>query len=148
MEKLRNFVVATFAATILSAVLNYLTLEANFLIFGFMPLIILAFISESQGNKESWSGVLSIALIYSVMYSQWPITSLVIVLILIAYSFLRTPQANLSLLAAWLLGVELSTAITEFYYDHTYYTEYLWHDISTLAFVVYALYWDIKEATH
>lgn len=152
MEKVRNFLVAMVAATILAAALTYLDFEVNFLIFGFMPLVLLAFISESKGNKETWSGILSVALVYSVMYSPWTITSVAVVIIMIAYSFFRTPQENLSLMAAWLLGVELSTATTEFYYDHTYYTEYLWHDISTLVFVVYALYWDIrlttKEATH
>ena len=146
MKKVRNFLVAMVAATILAAALTYLDFEVNFLIFGFMPLVLLAFISESKGNKETWSGILSVALVYSVMYSPWTITSVAVVIIMIAYSFFRTPQENLSLMAAWLVSLEISAAALEYYTDNTYYMHNLWHDIATLAFVFYSLYWDIRLA--
>ena len=69
-----------------------------------------------------------------------------VVIIMIAYSFFRTPQANLSLMASWLVSLEISAAALEYYTDNTYYMHNLWHDIATLAFVFYSLYWDIRLA--
>lgn len=151
MKTLKIYLVAAVVSFVIAAALMYF----NFGIVTFISLVIVppfimaAVVDDNRVNKPSGEEVslfMAMALVYSVMFSPWGITSLLVVIVLIAYSTLGKPSPKLSIMAAWLTGLEAASLWMEYYTAHQYYMDNLGHDISVVIFAIYAVVSDIYRA--
>jgi len=144
MKTFKFFLEEAVIFMLLTAGLMYLSLGfLNLLVFFLVPVFIFAILTQENEKASSISGGVAILLTYSVMYSHWAWTSIVLVIALIVLGFYRKPMKGLSSMAAWLSGFELAAIGMELYAQHVYFMDNLWHDFAVVVFAVYALTWDI-----
>ena len=151
MRTIKIFWVAAVVSFLIAAGLMYFNLGMITFIFLVLvpPFIMAAVVDDNKVNKpdgEEISLFMAMALVYSVIFSPWGITSLLVIIILITYSTLRKPSPKLSIMAAWLMGLEIATLWMEYYTAHKYYMDNLGHDVSMVIFAIYAVVSDIHWA--
>lgn len=145
MRTIITFLAGVFVSTLFAAGLIYVSLgELTVILFALIPIFILAALAaENERNGLALApGIGAVILTYSVMFSPWYWTSLILVAVLALCGLFERPMAKLSYLAAWMTGLETASVGMEYLARQTYYFDNLWHDVSIVVFAVYALAWD------
>ncbi|MDO4183739.1 MAG: hypothetical protein Q4D11_00660 [Rhodospirillales bacterium] len=151
MKTVKNYLLGVIVSAVITAIVMYLSLGLfGIAVLCLIPIVMVATAwDESLFNKSAWeevSLILWAALVYSVMFSSWTWTSLVIVIVIIAGLKLWKTWPTPSIMAAWLTGMELATVGMEYYANHVYYMDNLLHDAAVVIFAIYAIAWDIHSA--
>ncbi len=148
MKTVRNYLVGVLVSAVFTAAVIYLSLGMmGFVIICIVPLCMMAMAAdENRINKSGWEEIslfLAVALVYSVMFSSWRWTSLMIVIIIIIGRRLWKTSPTPSIMAAWLTGMEVATVGMEYYANKVYHLDNLLHDAAVVIFAIYAIAWDI-----